>query len=154
MRISQDTALGGLLSAVGVTAFIIALDYPTGSAGRMGPGYFPLVIASLLTITGAAVLLRGRLGSAEVLHVTRWWPVVAVIASIVAFGLLIERLGLPLAVMVLAIGAATASVRFRLGWKPVAGAALFAALCGVLFVQLLGLPIPIVGTWLQALSPV
>ena len=37
---------------------------------------------------------------------------------------------------------------FELSWKAAAGAALYALVCALLFVKLLGLPIPLVGSWL------
>ena len=152
MKISQDVVQGGLFLAIGLTALLMALEYPLGTPGRMGPGFFPIVISALLSLTGLGILARARLGTSEVIRVTRWLPLVIVPVAIVVFGFLLDKLGLPLAVLLLCIGAATASVRFELSWKAVAGAAAFSIICGVLFVTLLGLPIPLVGRWLQALG--
>jgi hypothetical protein len=150
VKITQDVVQGGLFAAIGLLALLMALEYPVGTPGRMGPGFFPLVISALLTLTGIGILVRARLGQSEVIRLTRWLPIVIVSAAIVVFGFLLDKLGLPLSVLLLCIGAATASVRFELNWKAVAGAAAFSIVCGVLFVTLLGLPIPLVGTWLQA----
>jgi putative tricarboxylic transport membrane protein len=152
VKITQDAAQGGLFAIVGLAALVMALEYPVGTPGRMGPGFFPVVIAALLTLTGVAILARARLGSSAVIHVVRWSPAIIVPVAIIVFGFMLDRLGLPLAVLLLCIGAATASVRFELNWKAVAGAALFAVVCGILFVTLLGLPIPLVGNWLTALG--
>lgn len=152
MKISQDAALGGLFVVIGVVALLIALGYPFGTASRMGPGYFPVIISTLLTLTGAGILMRARLASSEPIRAARWLPIVIVPVAVLLFGLLVEQLGLPLAVMMLAVGTATASVKFQLSWKAAAGAAAFAAVCAVLFVELLGLPIPIVGSWLQTVG--
>lgn len=150
MKISQDAALGALFFVVGVAALLMALEYPFGTANRMGPGYFPVIISTLLGVTGIAILMRARVGSSESIRPSRWMPLVIVPCAVVLFGLLVEKLGLPLAVLMLAVGAATASVSFRLSWKATAGAAAFSVICAVVFVELLGLPIPIAGTWLQA----
>lgn len=152
MKPTQDAVQGGLFVAIGISALLIALDYPLGTPGRMGAGFFPVVISALLTLTGIAILARARFGSSEVISVTRWPPLVIVPGAIVVFGLLLDKLGLPLAVLLLCVGAATASVRFRLSWKAVAGAVAFSIVCGILFVWLLGLPIPVIGSWLQALG--
>jgi hypothetical protein len=149
VKISQDIALGSLFVAVGLTALLIALNYPMGTAGRMGPGYFPVIVSTLLSLTGAAILLRARLGSSGAIGTARWTPLAVVTVAIMLFGLTIERLGLPLAVLLLCVVAATASVRFRLSWKAAAGAVAFSVLCGILFVKMLGVQIPLVGTWLQ-----
>jgi Tripartite tricarboxylate transporter TctB family. len=108
-----------------------------------------VIISGLLTLVGIAILARGVIASSEGIQVTRWLPLLVVPGAIVLFGLLLDGLGLPLAVLVLLLGAATASVRFRFEWKAAAGAVLFAAICGVLFVRMLGLPIPLVGTWVS-----
>jgi len=118
----------------------------------MGPGYFPVVISGLLTLTGVAILLRGRLGETALIENGRWKPLAIVLASIVIFGLLVERLGLPVSVFILIVVAALGSAKFSLSWRAAAAAAAFSAICGVLFVRLLGIPIPMFGTWFQALG--
>ncbi len=148
MKLTQDVVQGGLFTAIGVAALAMALEYPLGTPGRMGPGFFPVVIAALLALTGIGILLRARLGASEVIRVTRWLPLLIVSGSIVLFGFMLDKLGLPLSVLLLCVGAATASVRFELDWKALAGAVVFSVVCGILFVSLLGLPIPIIGTWL------
>jgi len=152
VKISQDVVQGGLFLAIGLVALLMAQQYPLGTPGRMGPGFFPVAISALLSLTGLAILMRARLGRSEIIRLTRWLPLVIVPLSLVAFGFLLDQLGLPLAVLLLCIGAATASTRFALSWKAVAGAVAFSIICGVLFVTLLGLPIPLAGRWLQALG--
>ena len=149
MKITQDAVQGGLFAAIGLAALMMALEFPIGSPSRMGPGFFPVVISTLLTLTGIGILVRARLGSSPAIEVTRWSPAIIVSTAIVVFGFLLDKLGLPLAVLLLCIGAATASVRFELNWKAVAGAVAFSVVCGILFVTLLGLPIPLLGSWLQ-----
>ena len=150
MKLTQDVVQGGLFTAIGLAALLMALQYPLGTPGRMGPGFFPVVISALLTLTGIGILARARLGTSEIIGMTRWAPIAIVTLAIVAFGFLLDKLGLPLAVLLLCVGAGTASISFELNWKAVAGAVVFSIICGVLFVTLLGLPIPLVGTWLQA----
>ena len=152
MKVTQDLVQGGLFAVIGLVALLMALQFPLGTPNRMGPGFFPLVISALLLLTGIGILLRARLGQSEVIGVTRWWPIAIVTLAIIMFGFLLDRLGLPLAVLLLCIGAGSASISFQLNWKAVAGAVLFSATCSLLFVKLLGLPIPLVGSWLQALG--
>jgi len=148
MKTSQDAALGVFFATIGIVAGAIALTYPIGTPSRMGPGFFPVIISVLLTLTGIAALLRARrVGSLPIEAVT-WRPVAVVPVMVALFGLLIDRLGLPLAVLMLVVGTAAASVRFELDWKAAAGAAAFSAVCALLFTKLLGLPIPLAGSWL------
>jgi len=152
VKLTQDVAQGGLFAAVGLTALLMALQYPLGTPGRMGPGFFPVIISGLLTLTGFAILARSRTGRSEVIRVGRWWSALIVTIAIVLFGYLLDKLGLPLAVLLLCIGAGMASIQFQLNWKAVGGAVAFSIVCGLLFVTLLGLRIPLVGSWLQVLG--
>lgn len=148
MKTTQDVALGLFFMAVGIVAAAIALTYPIGTASRMGPGFFPVIISLLLTVTGAATLLRARRDGALSIEAVNWRPVVIVPAMVAAFGMLLDRLGLPLTVFMLVVCTAAASVRFEISWKAAAGAALFSIVCALVFVKILGLPIPLVGSWL------
>ena len=56
---NKDFLAGLLLLAFGAVGFYMALDYPFGSALRMGPGYFPRVLSGILMAFGAFVLVRG-----------------------------------------------------------------------------------------------
>ncbi|QQR38447.1 tripartite tricarboxylate transporter TctB family protein [Devosia rhizoryzae] len=152
MKITQDLVQGALFSIIGLVALVMALQFPLGTPNRMGPGFFPVVISALLLLTGIAILMRGRLGKSEVIAMSRWWPIAIVTVAIIVFGFLLDKLGLPVSVLLLCIGAGTASITFALNWKAVAGAVAFSAACGLLFVTLLGLPIPLVGSWLQVLA--
>nr|WP_052182880.1 tripartite tricarboxylate transporter TctB family protein [Rhizobium sp. YS-1r] len=152
MKLSQDVLLGLFFSVIGAVSAWIACSYPFGTSSRMGPGYFPIIVSSLLLFTGLLVLFRARLAGSGSIPTIRWRPLVLVPVAILIFGLMMEKLGLPLAVLLLVILSAAASVKFRLDWKAFAGSLVFAGLCSVVFVELLGLPIPIIGNWLQGLG--
>ncbi|EUB99754.1 hypothetical protein PMI07_006035 [Rhizobium sp. CF080] len=149
MKIGQDSILGLFFAVIGSIALWIAIQYPFGTAGRMGPGYFPVIISSLLVLTGICVLIRSMSMSGDPFPAIRWKALTLVPAAIVVFGLAVEPLGLLPAVFLLLVLSAATSVKFRLDWKAFAGALIFAGLCAVLFVELIGLPMPVLGTWLQ-----
>ena len=75
-----------------------------------------------------------------------------VLGSIVAFGILINRAGLLLAAVVLVLGCAAASERFRLGWLPVLGMAALIAFCVIVFVIGMGIPMPLIGPWFSGIG--
>ncbi|MDQ0134252.1 hypothetical protein J2T08_002170 [Neorhizobium galegae] len=152
MKLSQDVLLGLFFVVFGVVSVSIAMSYPFGTSGRMGPGYFPVIISSLLVLTGLLVLFRAQLVQPEMLPAIRWKPLLLVPGAVVIFGLAVETLGLPLAILLLTILSAATSIKFHIGWKAVAGSLAFAALCSVIFIELLGLPIPMVGSWLRVLG--
>ncbi|CDZ37011.1 tripartite tricarboxylate transporter TctB family protein [Neorhizobium galegae] len=149
MKLSQDVLLGLFFVVFGVVSVSVAMSYPFGTSGRMGPGYFPVIISSLLVLTGLLVLFRSQFAQPEILPAIRWKPLLLIPGAVVIFGLAVETLGLPLAVLLLTILTAATSIKFHIEWKTAAGSLAFAALCSVVFIELLGLPIPIVGSWLR-----
>ena len=152
VKISQDAALGSFFAAIGAVALFMARDYPFGTANRMGPGYFPVIISVLLILAGVAIVMRGRLAGSGVIEGIRWKPLAIVSCAVFLFGALVDKIGLPLAVLLLVLGSATASVKFRLDWKATAGAAVFSVVCALVFVDLLGVPMPLTGDWLHAVG--
>ena len=63
---NKDFWAGLLLIAVGTLAVAIAHDYPLGTARRMGPGYFPIVLGALLVLFGIYVLVKGLRGGGRI----------------------------------------------------------------------------------------
>jgi hypothetical protein len=131
----------------GAIAFWIARDYSFGTASRMGPGYFPSVLAGLLMFFGALALLRGLRRTGEPLGHFAWKQTAVVLAATVGFGFLLDRAGLVVALIVLILGSAAASAKFRLEWKALALAGVLIAFCVLVFIKGLGLPMPLLGTW-------
>ena len=60
MRIkSQKDFFSGLLYAViGISFAIGATNYTIGDGARMGPGYFPIMVGTLLAVIGAFVMFQ------------------------------------------------------------------------------------------------
>ncbi|WP_416798663.1 tripartite tricarboxylate transporter TctB family protein [Ciceribacter azotifigens] len=149
MKVVQDTLLGFFFTLTGCVALSMAWQYPFGTSGRMGPGYFPVIVSGLLVVTGIGVIIRSMAASGDTVAQVRWKPLLLVPGSVVVFGLAVEPLGLFAAVLLMLVISAATSSKFRWNWTALAGALLFAGLCCLLFVQLIGLPMPLVGTWLQ-----
>ena len=129
----------------GLAFLLLAQNDPLGSARRLGPAYFPSLLAPLQIGIGAAATRRGAArerGSigrrgARPYHLDRahLWSVVS-------------AAGLAIATAVLVLIANAASQRFH------AVEALLllmapAAFCALVFGLALGLPLPIVGPWLR-----
>ena len=148
----KDFWTGVIYVVIGVFAFVIARNYALGSAARMGPGYFPTAVALLLTAVGVAIVVRSFFRQGELIDRFAWKPMLLVLGSIVAFGILINRAGLVLAALVLVLGCAAASERFRLGWLPVLGMAALIAFCVIVFVIGMGIPMPLIGPWFSGIG--
>ena len=148
----KDFWTGVIYIVIGLSAFVIARNYALGSAVRMGPGYFPMAVALLLTAVGIAIVVRALFRDGGLIDRFAWKPMLLVLGSIVAFGILINRAGLLLAAVVLVLGCAAASERFRLGWLPVVGMAALIAFCVIVFVIGMGIPMPLIGPWLRGIG--
>ena len=142
---SKDALAGALFGAIGLTGVVLARALPVGEAARMGPGYMPLAFSWLLAGLGLLIVARATLaGSDEEAGATgaawRIRPIGAVLASVVLFGLTVERLGLALAVALVVVAASLASPETRRGEVALLASGL-SAFSALLFVELLGLPI-------------
>lgn len=117
-----------------------------GTAGRMGPAYFPSVLGGLLALVGAASLVRSFFRQGEPIGRLYWRELLLVLVAVLLFGFLVRDAGLIPATLVLIMISSYAGQKFNLA-KSIAlaiGASLFAV---GLFVKLLGLPMPMLGPW-------
>jgi hypothetical protein len=146
IRNPRDFWSGILFLAVGAAAVFFGRNHPMGTAMRMGPAYFPTVLGMLLALIGLAVLLRALVRPGPPVGEFAFRKVAMVLGATALFGLLLRPVGLAGALVVLVVLSAYASQHFR--W-PVALALAVALAAGssLVFGQLLGLPIPILGTW-------
>jgi hypothetical protein len=144
---SKDFWSGVIFFAVGAAFAGLGRDYPLGTTMRMGAGYFPTVLGGLLALIGLALMVRTLFRPGPSVGRLAYGKVALVTMANVLFALLLRRLGLVLAIVLLVMVSAYASRRFR--WP--AGFALAVGLAigsSIIFVWLLKLPIPMVGTWL------
>ena len=129
--------------AFAAVAVLAARGYAMGAAGRMGPGYFPFALGILLGVLGLIIVGRSFLaGGGERVAALHWRPLVMLACAVVVFGLLIERLGLVVTLIVVVAVAAAASRESR----PLEVAALAAVLTAFsvgVFVYALRLPLAV-----------
>ena len=140
---SKDVWAGLLLIAIGAVAILIARNYAFGTALRMGPGFFPIVLGGLLILAGLYALASG-LRSGEAIEGS--WSLRALVIlplSLVLFGVLMEHGGFVPAMLVLIFASATASTEFKFVEVLLFSVAL-TALCVAVFVWALGLPYPLI----------
>lgn len=112
----RNFVTGGLYMAFGLAAAAMSWGYGIGSPRAMGPGFFPFSVGLGLAVIGACVL-AGSLRTATDDGAIGPWPVkvlVAILAAVVLFGLLLEPLGLLLSAALLICVAACAHPRFSI----------------------------------------
>lgn len=111
---NKDFLAGLLMIGLGAIAFYMALDYPFGSALRMGPGYFPRVLAGILIAFGIFVGLRGLRIKEKVEGVWGWKALALITAAFYAYGWLMDRIGMIPSLVVLFFVSALAGHEFKL----------------------------------------
>jgi uncharacterized membrane protein YidH (DUF202 family) len=142
MHLHRDILAGTLFIVIGALALLGARGYPVGSAMRMGPGYFPVVLGWLLIALGALVGLRAARRRDWQPVAWDWKPLAWISVSILAFGFLMPRLGLVPALAAMFPLAAAAGREFRFREVLVLTVAM-SAFAGGVFVYGLKLPYPL-----------
>ncbi|MEQ9811836.1 MAG: tripartite tricarboxylate transporter TctB family protein [Azospirillaceae bacterium] len=136
---SIDALIGLLFIALALVFLVPALTYGFGTMQRIGPGFFPGVVAILLAIVGIGNLVIALRQPGTPPQAIRWRALLPVIA-IPAFGLTIAPLGLVAASLITVMIARRAErgpIRIE---EPILAIGL-ALTCYAIFVVGLALPI-------------
>jgi hypothetical protein len=151
----KDFWIGLIYIAFGGIALYVGWDYKFGTAGRMGPGYFPLVLAWMLVIMGALSLISSVLVKGSPISEIAWLPLALTLTAVVAFGFLLPRMGAFVALCALSVISAMASNEFKFEPRATLGLVGLILICVLIFVNGLGVPMPVLGTWLEpTLGPI
>ena len=135
-----------MLVGFGVGALLMARNYTMGTAFRMGTGYFPVMLASLLIVVGIIVAcLALKSGEVKVPEIA-WRPLVMISAAVAVFGLIINSVGLLLATLVMSVVSRLARPGYS--WKETAVlSAALSVLSAVVFYYGLRIQMPLLPTW-------
>jgi hypothetical protein len=147
IRSPRDFWAGAIYLALAIAAIWIGQDYQLGTSERMGPGYFPTALGSILAIFGVLSMGRSFIRPGEAISAIAWRPLALVLGSTVLFGLLLPRAGALIALPCLIVVSALASRNSRLNVTSIAALVGLVAFCVVVFVKGLGVPMPLIGTW-------
>jgi drug/metabolite transporter (DMT)-like permease len=151
---SQKDFFSGLMFLIvgGVFAYG-ATSYSIGSAARMGPGYFPLLLGVILAILGAFVLFFSLVverPDSDPVGKFAWAPILYVLGSNISFGIMLVGLpsiGLPssgmiASIFVLTLIASKAGDKFILR-EVLILATVLSVICYLAFIMLLKLQMPV-----------
>ena len=138
IRAPKDFWSGVMFCGFAAVALVAARGYSLGSAGKMGPGYFPLLLGALLGVLGAVLIARSLAFVGEPLPRFRLAPLAMIAVAVWLFGSLIEPFGLVIALAVLTLVSAWAGPQFR--WREALALALALIVFSIaVFVYALGL---------------
>ena len=145
----KDLGAGVIFIVIGLLFGVGAMQHELGTALRMGPGYFPLVLAGFLVALGLAIVMQGLGHSTPGRLTVPWRGLVLILAAPVVFGLTVRGLGLAPALALVALISAFGSRRMSvlLAVALTVGLTVF---CVLVFSLGLGLPLRLFGPWLGA----
>lgn len=145
---TKQILAGLLFVAVGLAYAMNAYRTLTiGTADNMGPGYFPLLLASALALVGILVAFKGFREKPEIFGRVPWRGIVLISAAPILFAFTLPGLGFIPATFLTTLVATLAS-REATVKRSLATSAVVTAICIVVFVYGFGVQAPLVGTWL------
>lgn len=147
LQFDSTNAICGL-TFIALGSFFIyqCLTLELGTALRMGPGYFPLILAVILTLLGGIVLVQATRVQGEPIGPIALRGMLFILPAPVFFGLTVRGLGFVPSLFFAALIAAFASSRMKPGMAVVLAAAITLFSVAV-FSYALGLPFERFGPW-------
>lgn len=144
----RNVGAGALFIAIGGWFALEAwLRLRIGTPNNMGPGFFPIVLGSILAGLGLAITATGITTPPEAMDRVPWRGLVLVLAAILFFAVTVRGLGFLPALAISSILAASSSG--RMSWWGAAILAVGIAAFGTgVFVYALRLPYPVIGSWI------
>jgi hypothetical protein len=138
---------GLLFIGLGLFFALQSLTLDLGTAFRMGPGYFPLILACALILFGGIILAQSLRVEGEPIGPIAWRGMLLILPAPIFFGLTVRGLGFVPAIFLAALIASFASSKM----KPLTAVVL--SFCLTIFSVLvfsygLGLPFRRFGPWL------
>ncbi|MEO9339134.1 tripartite tricarboxylate transporter TctB family protein [Mesorhizobium sp. SB112] len=139
---------GAIFVGAGLFFLMQSLDLEIGTAFRMGPGYFPLVLACIMIILGIVIFVQALRVEGEPIGHIAWRGMAFILFAPIFFGLTVRGLGFVPAIFFTGLIAAFASSRMKPGVALllVAGLTIFSV---VVFSYALGLPFQRFGPWVR-----
>jgi len=145
MRIKSPKDFWAGLMFIGVGAFFVAwaaTHYQLGTAVRMGPAYFPILLGGLLVFLGVLILLESFAMTGPPVPRFSFRPLILISLACVVYGYVMKPLGLVGATAAIVIISAYGGHEFK--WKEVIILAIVLIVFSVLvFVKGLSLPFPL-----------
>jgi hypothetical protein len=146
-RAIRDVLAGLAFVGFGLAFSIGATAYEIGTALRMGPGYFPLVLGGLLVLLGIVIIVKGFIaGEGAAVGPVPWKAAVMIGGAVLLFGATIRGLGVIPSVFLTALLAGFSGHRSGVV-APVVVAVGLTVTCVIIFIVALQLRLPLIGPW-------
>lgn len=139
----KQLVAGLIFATIGTVAVFMSLQLDVGTPIRVGPGGFPLLLGTILTVLGFVHIVMGVLSKRRItLGNWRERSIYLIPLSVLVFGLTVDRVGLPIATAVTSLVAMLSNRKFR--WLETLVITFILTLFSVvLFIYGLDLPLPL-----------
>ncbi|WP_353645688.1 tripartite tricarboxylate transporter TctB family protein [Mesorhizobium sp. WSM2239] len=146
----KDLLAGLIFIGFGLAFGYASLTYEIGTALRMGPGYFPLILSGVILLLGVVIFVQSLAAGPDKIPLERvpWLGLILLTGGLIFFGVTVRGLGLAPSLFVATFMSAFASERTGVVGAFLLSAAL-TAVCMLIFVWALGLPLAVIGPWLR-----
>jgi len=104
---------GLLFVAIGAFFALQSLDLELGTAFRMGPGYFPFILALALILFGGIIVVQSTRVEGEPIGGIAWRGMMFILPAPIFFGMTVRGLGFVPSIFVTCLIAAFASGRMK-----------------------------------------
>jgi Tripartite tricarboxylate transporter TctB family len=104
----QDVGAAVVFMTIGLAGVYFGSDLAVGSAARMGPGFFPVILSWTIFAIGVVVGFKALTVEGPGIEPVQLRPMLVIIAAILLFGYLVETLGLAITAALLTVLAAYA----------------------------------------------
>lgn len=137
-----DFLAGLLFVGLGLAFGFGAIGYRFGSPSNMGAGFLPICLSVIVALLGVGIIIKAWRENGERLEVGSLKPLAVILAAIVLFALLLRPLGFA-ATSVLTVFVATFAGPSITILQRVIPSLVLALFSTIVFITLLGLPVPI-----------
>ncbi|OJF92483.1 tripartite tricarboxylate transporter TctB family protein [Pararhizobium antarcticum] len=145
---STNAACGAIFASLGLFFAYQSFNLDLGTAFRMGPGYFPLVLAIVMTLLGVIIIVQATRLEGEPIGPIAWRGLAFILPAPIFFGLTVRGLGFVVALFLTSLIASFASQKMRplMAVLLSFGITIFSV---AVFSYALGLPFQRFGPWLR-----
>jgi hypothetical protein len=142
IRNQRDFWSGVLFIACGLFFAVGARNYTMGTAQKMGPAYFPIVLGGVLAVLGCIITLTSLRGAAATIDRINLGAVAWIAGAVVAFGVLLIPAGLIVALIAVVVISMLGSHEFK-WYEAVVVSGVMAVIVWTVFIYGLKLTIPV-----------
>jgi hypothetical protein len=150
IRNQRAFAAGVLFLLVSIFYITMSFNYATGTAARMGPGFFPRMVGILMGLVAIGIIFGSMAPRAKREGLERWdvKGLLWIAGSVALFGALLPMFGLVVALSVLIVISSAASPEFT--WRgTLVNMVVLVVFCVGVFVYGISLQFPVWPVWFR-----